>query len=406
MSSRRILIVSPDSYGLGHYRRCLTIARELLARDPSLAVLCLTGSARPDVFHAPSGLDIVKLPTLTKSPSGDYRPLADNLDLDRVAQLRGAIVASAVREFQPDVMLVDHAPLGTLGELAPVLEEVRRDRRITTVLGLRDIIDSPQRTLAEWDANDLRRRVRELYDHVLIYGDPRVFESAREYGLGDQARYTGIVCRCLPRAAATSRFDPYERTGRILITTGGGCDGLPIVEDALAVLAGWRGPVRAILGPLSDPAQVSRIEKLAAAIPSCQLLRASRAMCRELREADAVIAMAGYNTAYEVVSARRPYFVVPRHGPRLEQRVRAEQLERLGLGRSIESDPTARRAALARALEAEPPIAAERLPDLRGGEQAAIELLACLGARSRAALHGAARDTTAAAAAATRGAAR
>ncbi len=389
--ARRLLIYSPDSFGLGHFRRCLSIARELSIADPSLSMLCLTGSPRPTLFAHPHGFDTVKLPSLTKDADGAYQPLSGNLELARLSALRTSIVEATLRDFDPDLLLVDHAPLGTLGELLPVLERLRSDARVTTVLGLRDVIDSPERTAAEWAQRDLARRVPELFDRVLVYGDPRVWNAVDRYGLapalGARATHTGIVCRCMPKPSHAPAFDGPARRGRILITTGGGADGLPIVEDALHALAGWNSPVRVILGPLADPAAGDRLRTLARALPDCTLLHSTRSMCREVREADAVIAMAGYNTAYETLRAGRLYFAVPRHGPRLEQRVRADRLAELGLAVAIDSDPARRRASLAQTLattrSCDRPEAALR-PDFRGARRAATHLLEWLLARSPA----------------------
>ena len=44
MNGKRLLIYSHDSYGLGHLRRCQTIANHLTAVHEDLAVLIVTGS--------------------------------------------------------------------------------------------------------------------------------------------------------------------------------------------------------------------------------------------------------------------------------------------------------------------------------------------------------------------------
>ena len=47
--------------------------------------------------------------------------------------------------------------------------------------------------------------------------------------------------------------------------------------------------------------------------------------------ATAVVSMAGYNSACEIVASGRRALLVPRTWPRLEQRIRAERLAELGL---------------------------------------------------------------------------
>ena len=55
-----------------------------------------------------------------------------------------------------------------------------------------------------------------------------------------------------------------------------------------------------------------------------------------LAGADAVVAMAGYNTSCELLAAGVRALVVPRAGPSQEQRLRAAQLERWGVAHTLD----------------------------------------------------------------------
>ncbi len=67
----RMVIYSPDTYGLGHVRRCIKIVEALKAINPELSVLLLTGSPHAGRFPLPEGVDFVKLPEVVKSESTD-----------------------------------------------------------------------------------------------------------------------------------------------------------------------------------------------------------------------------------------------------------------------------------------------------------------------------------------------
>ena len=56
---------------------------------------------------------------------------------------------------------------------------------------------------------------------------------------------------------------------------------------------------------------------------------------RLLSDATGVVAMGGYNTFCEILSLDKPAVIAPRTKPRLEQYVRAEAAERLGLIRML-----------------------------------------------------------------------
>ncbi len=87
-------------------------------------------------------------------------------------------------------------------------------------------------------------------------------------------------------------------------------------------------------------------------------------------QARGVVAMGGYNTFCEILSFGKPALLVPRTTPRLEQYLRAERAQRLGLVRMLPDDGTRAPALMAAALRALPamPVLAEevRSPDAAG----------------------------------------
>ena len=149
-SQIRVLSYSHDSYGLGHFRRSVSIASALVEREANVTVLCWSGSPAPDLFALPPRCDVVKMPCITKSPDGCY--VSKNLDLpfDEISDVRSVLLDATVRTFQPDVLLVDHTPSGPGGEVVRALRTIERERLPTrVVLGLRDIIDEPRRVRSQ-----------------------------------------------------------------------------------------------------------------------------------------------------------------------------------------------------------------------------------------------------------------
>ena len=57
-----------------------------------------------------------------------------------------------------------------------------------------------------------------------------------------------------------------------------------------------------------------------------------------MARAAGVVAMGGYNTFCEILSLDKPAVIVPRTRPRLEQRIRAERAQELGLVRMLDPD--------------------------------------------------------------------
>src|SRR5262249_60295142 len=70
--SKRVLLYSHDSFGLGHVSRCRTIANAIVEADHSVSVLIISGSPGIGSYEFPSGIDFVRVPGGVKIETGDY----------------------------------------------------------------------------------------------------------------------------------------------------------------------------------------------------------------------------------------------------------------------------------------------------------------------------------------------
>lgn len=325
----RILLYSHDTYGLGHLRRSLRIAGALAGLPARPATLVLTGSPKVRAFPLPPGCDVVKLPSMTKSPGGAYRSRTLDASLSEVVRLRSAIVKAAVEAFDPQVVLVDHAPAGASGELMPLLERGAGGRRL--VLGLRDVVDAPRRVLKEWRRLHIWRLLDDVYSSVLVYGDRRMLTTAEELGLpdrlGERLQFTGYL-GCPPPESG-----PQREAGipTILVTAGGGGDGHQMLRAYAAFLEDLPAPApfrsHIVTGPLlSQGRQEEMAGRFARMGHPVSVSAFSPDLPALMARSAGVIAMGGYNTVVELLAADTPALIVPRVHPRLEQLLRARRL--------------------------------------------------------------------------------
>ncbi len=343
---RRVALYSHDTQGLGHIRRNSLIARAITDHDPTANVLLLTGAREATSLPLPPRTEVVVLPGIYKDPDRGYRPDAWTGSLADTLRVRGQIVRGAVSAFAPDVFVVDKAPLGVGEELLPALRAVR-GTPTRTVLGLRDVLDSPDVAIREWRESGSTSIVDLFYDEVWIYGDRRVYDALTEYALpasvAVKARFTGYLGHGR-RLAAPPPARPTHRY--LLCLVGGGQDGA-VLAAAFArtpLPVGLRGVL--VTGPyLPTPARAG-LFAAAAARDDLTVLEFERDVVGLIENAAAVVTMGGYNTVCEVLAARRRALVVPRCRPRTEQVVRAVRLRDLGLIDLLDGEVTA--AALAR----------------------------------------------------------
>lgn len=352
----RVLMYSHDSYGLGHFRRTATLAGALVDAHPDASVLIVTGSPCATHFALPERVDVVKLPGIGKDADGDYVPRSLPGALDDVLDLRRRLLFEAWRCQRPDLLVVDHQVTGLCDEMVEVLEEARRTDT-ATLLGLRDVIDGPDVVAREWGREPARRALRRVYDRLCVYGWPALLDHRREYALpadvAARVEFTGLVVRPPPRRRL--RPLPAERPS-LLVTTGGGEDGSERLDTYLDCLdcLDCKAPFwdsQLLLGPLLPREQARRIRRHGRLLDGVSVKEFRADVPRLLEEADAVVAMAGYNTTAEILQSGLPAVLLPRSAPRREQLIRAQRLADLGLVECLpEPTPESLRSAVERAL--------------------------------------------------------
>ena len=357
----RVLIYSHDTFGLGHLRRSRAIANALVAERPGLSAVIVSGSPVIGSFEFGSGVDYVRVPGVTKLPDGSYSSLNLNLCIEEATRLREALILQTAETFRPDVFIVDKEPTGFRGEIVPTLQ-LLSDRGSRIALGVRDVMDDPSLLVPEWDRKGATEILSRFYDEIWVYGLADIYRPLEALDLPqrltDATTYTGYLRRELPSEPTLTRYPAMTRQPFILVTTGGGGDGDDVIDWVISAYesdAGIELPAVIVFGPFTNPdrrraflERIHRNSKLDAMSFDTKLELL-------MSKATAVVAMGGYNTFCEILSFDRPSLIVPRSRPRLEQRIRAEEAERLGLlSVLIETDSGRDPAAMAAALRALP----------------------------------------------------
>src|SRR6266540_787959 len=342
---RTLLLYAQDNRGLGHINRTLTIARHLLAAYPDLVAYIATKSPIGSLFTLPKRCDYIKTPT--RLILGAHRQSVEEEEAAKqhFRNIRGQILRDAALGLAPELVLMDHEPLGSSGEFRAGLYALKEQCPATRfVFGLRDIMDDAARIRAQWHELGVYDAFETLYDGIAVYGSPKLYDVAEAYAIPLSVRhkihYCGFIVRDRPTldGAAVRQQHGLPLTGPlVLATVGSGYDGYPVLEAAVMALAQLRTEFPHLLaivvtGPYMPADQQAMLRARAPA--GCRVLSCADNF-QLLAAADAIVSMGGYNSVCEALAVARPLVVVPRATHKVEQLIRAEALAARGLARWI-----------------------------------------------------------------------
>ncbi|UVC06980.1 hypothetical protein IHQ71_17275 [Rhizobium sp. TH2] len=330
----RILMYSHDTFGLGHLRRCRTIAHALVEDYRGLEILIISGATIAGAFDYRARVDFVKIPSVIKLRNGEYESMERHRDLDETLKMREAIIRHTAETFQPDIFIVDKEPLGMKGEVESTLTYLKT-RGTTLILGLREVMDAPHLLDAEWKRKNVMPKIAQFYDHIWVYGPPDFYDPLVGIEVPDNVRakmnFVGFLQRSVPNEERIARRSHGDY---ILVTTGGGGDGADLVRDVLNAYKEDRSLQQralVVLGPYMPARKRIKLAKKASSLPYVEVIEFDNRMEELVAGAKAVVAMGGYNTYCEILSFDKPALIVPRVQPREEQLIRAMRATELGL---------------------------------------------------------------------------
>ncbi len=340
-----ILMYSHDSFGLGHSSRTLAIASTIAAKIPQSRIIIATGLSIFGKFKLPDNVEYVRFPGIRKISNKKY--VSEKLDLkfNQIKKIRSQILKAVARTFKPNLFIVDKTPLGIKGELNSTLKYFHKHHpRTRIILGVRDILDSPQTVKQEWEESGVFDYLRRYYHEIWIYGDPEIYNFVEEYHIPSDIRekmiFTGYLKKPVNfrRGMLSTSRKPAALNGSpmVLVTVGGGEDGYPVLDQYFKLLELSNGKYRHVIhyiytGPFMPSHQKKDLKERARKLPNVHIRTFSRHFLRTINQADLVVSMGGYNTTAEILCYQKDAIIIPRVYPRQEQLIRAKIFEQKGI---------------------------------------------------------------------------
>lgn len=346
----KIMVYSHDTYGLGNLRRMLAICQILLDEIPELSILLVSSSPLVHCFRIPQRLDYIKLPCIGRNELGEISVKYLGNEIEKTLKLRSELIKITTIVFQPDIILVDKKPYGLEAELRDTLENIKNfEIQPKVVLLLRDILDTPKRTIREWENNQYYQGIELFYDQVWVVGTPDIFDITKKYkfpaSISKKVKFCGYLnCKKIKKNSQELRQELNISSDEklILVTVGGGADGYDLINTSIAALAdiSVRQKIKSLMicGPEMSVENQQALFDVIRAFDNMKILEFTDDLTSYINAADLIISMAGYNTICEIISLDKPAVIVPRVRPTKEQLIRAKCMNKLGLFTAIHPD--------------------------------------------------------------------
>jgi predicted glycosyltransferase len=328
---RAIFFSFDGGTGVGHLRRLARIAKRLQGR---FACLLVTDRSAAGLL-VPEECEYVHLPSwdslLDAKARYWNRPPFMSLTTDEGVRFRKRIIEGIIEAFDPDVIFVDHLPLGAYEELTDVIRNARGIKYLVT-RGVQNETEDLQRLVLGGLAREL---ISTYYHRVLVAMDPQVFDLAKNYNISSdisgKAVHTGYVIDSVSDdsiKATRERHGLQDDDIWVVASAGGGQLGEQLIQGCLEltnthknivfdIVHGPRSSLPLGHGPAAHDGDNVRVHKENGEMP---YLHAS---------ADLVISSGGYNSLLEALQGNAKILCFPlRKDHRDEQYRHATSLQR------------------------------------------------------------------------------
>ncbi|MGD1835093.1 MAG: hypothetical protein ACPKQO_05180 [Nitrososphaeraceae archaeon] len=194
----RIVLYSADFKDFEQIYRNLLIAKTFSNSDLKPNILVISGAQTTPEFLQLNGIDYITLPKIGTEINSSF--LEGNLKLlfEQIIELRRQIIYTIIKQFDPEIFIVDSIPWGLGNELDISLDYLYKKKNTYCILGIPDVWDEPSTIRKEWHQKLNYISVKKYYYQIWVYGYSSIYDVIDEYGIppniSNKIRYTGYLC--------------------------------------------------------------------------------------------------------------------------------------------------------------------------------------------------------------------
>ncbi|EDX84869.1 hypothetical protein S7335_2567 [Synechococcus sp. PCC 7335] len=341
---KKLMFYCQHILGMGHLIRSMEIVRGLGA---DFKVCFVNGGEVIQGFQPPEDVQLINLPAIkTDAEFRELRPVDPHLSLEKAQEFRRQRLLATIRDFQPDVLMIELFPFGRRRfsfELLPLIEAAKA-QGTKIVSSLRDIVVTKS-DQARHEAKVVRL-INEHFDQLLIHGDPALHPLQESFSrvadLNCDVRYTGYVVQRPEnnRLTGVDRLTLSKPEPMILVSVGGGRFGHELLECAVAAAEILEREIphhiQIFTGPFMPSHKFWALKAMARDRTNLQIHRYTPNLLAFMEKAELSISMSGYNTTMNILTTGVRAMMMPFVGNGdQEQTMRVERLSQLGKARRI-----------------------------------------------------------------------
>ncbi|MDQ1159618.1 putative glycosyltransferase [Sphingomonas sp. SORGH_AS 950] len=323
---RAIFFVFDGGVGLGHLRRLCRIAERM---QGPFSCLIVTGHRDAATWFVPETCEYVHLPAWDglieeRARYWSRKPFLE-VSVKEAVSIRRTMIAGIMNAFRPDVIFVDHLPLGARDELADVIEGAPGLKYLVT----RGVLNETEDLDALIFGGRAGAALAMKYDRIFVAADRRIVQFGEGRDLPAEVRAkiveTGYVARPISGCAIAERRAARGLHGNdvwVVASAGGGQTGEETIRASVALVKDYpKFAFDIVIGPRSNLRLDNR--ELAAKYGSrVRIHRTANDMSMLHAAADIVITAGGYNSILETIQGDAALICVPLRRSELDEQIK------------------------------------------------------------------------------------
>lgn len=289
-------------------------------------------------------MDIVKLPGFANYDklSGWNYTGKQGMKPEQLFKCRSELIDCFIKNYQPDLFIVNHVPYGLYDELRPALERPTSGKRILT---LRGILFDREKTNREYFKGDAAKWIMEKYDALFVHIDPNIFSIEDNYDIPSELRnkiqYTGyLACKNEMNKKEARLKLGIDNEKKIIVASMGGGQGA--IDIWLNIIKGLGDNEKEydeaylITGPYLEKEDYLVLQKNEFENKKIKVINYVNNMQEWMIACNLFIGAAGSNMIGEVLATNCNTILIPRQVREIEQHLHSKILSEKGIVRMCE----------------------------------------------------------------------